>query len=176
MVRVLLAGALAVAGCGPARDSPEARELYNLRPWNAVPASAPARLVGVFEQVCLDGPRAPDAAARALRAMDYVEAPAVGDDAMRSFVVDDNRPLVMLAPDGRGCAVAAEARTGQSARLAALVARRFPDARPVDPATIAPAAALAWDTGTAQGLIVLQAATTPPGHRARVIVARIGPG
>ena len=154
MVRVLLAGALAVAGCGPARDSPEARELYNLRPWNAVPASAPARLVGVFEQVCLDGPRAPDAAARALRAMDYVEAPAVGDDAMRSFVVDDNRPLVMLAPDGRGCAVAAEARTGQSARLAAL----------------------AWDTGTAQGLIVLQAATTPPGRRARVIVARIGPG
>lgn len=168
--------AAAVAGCVPLHDTPEARELFNLRPWNAVPASPPARLVGVFAQVCLDGPRDPDAAARALRAMDYVEAPAVGDDAMRSFVVDDSRPLVMLAPGGGGCAVAARARTGQSARLAALVAQRFPAARPVAPAALWPGADLAWDTGAAQGLIVLQAATTPPGRPARVIVARIGPG
>ena len=110
--------------CACAAQGPDAYELANIRPWNIVPLSSPARLVGTFEKVCLDGPTDPDRAAAALRAMDYVEVPGPGP--IRSFAVDDNRPAVMIS--ATACAVGARSRTGQTERIRAMVATRYPQA------------------------------------------------
>jgi hypothetical protein len=144
--RLALLLAFGLPGCSPAVPAPEALELANLRPWNAVPATPPTRLVASFERVCLDGPHDPDSAAATLRAMDYVEAAGRRDPAVRGFVADDDRPAVLISGDGRACAVAARARTGQTARIAAMVARRFPAAAEADPARLGPRTERAWAT------------------------------
>ncbi|MCL4188396.1 MAG: hypothetical protein KJZ85_12380 [Rhodobacteraceae bacterium] len=143
---LILALCLGLGGCGGRLPAPDALELANLRPWNAVPATAPARLVAVFEQVCIDGPEAPDRAAAALHAMDYVESPGRPGAAVRGFLVDDDRPAVLVGSDGRSCAVAARARTGQTAGIAAMVARRFPDARGLAPVLLGPRTERGWAT------------------------------
>lgn len=152
---MLLLGAC-VAGPGA---GPDAFELANMRPWNTVPATSPARLVAGFEAACLDGPADPNRAAAALRARDYVETRRRPGAVTRGFVVDDTRPAVLLGADGRSCAVAAKARTGQAQRIAAMVARRFPRAQAVDPARISPRTESAWSTG--DGLIVLNRVILP---------------
>lgn len=151
---VLLGACVAGPGAGP-----DALELANMRPRNTVPATSPARLVASFETFCLDGPAAPDRAAAALRAQDYVETRRRPGAATRGFVVDDTRPAVLLGVDGRSCAVAAKARTGQAQRIAAMVSRRFPGAKAVDPARISPRTESAWSTGN--GMIMLNRVILP---------------
>ncbi|MFN3293860.1 MAG: hypothetical protein ACK414_10450, partial [Gemmobacter sp.] len=87
----------------------------------------------------------------------------------RAFVVDDSRPAVLLGVDGRSCAVAARARTGQAQRIAAMVARRFPGAQAVDPARIGPRTESAWATG--DGMIVLNRVILP-GRPSEVLLIR----
>lgn len=158
-----------LAACGP-EPGPETIELRAMPPALAVPATAPAALVASFESLCLDGPRAPDALAQRLRATDYVEAPQRGAGGMRSFVVEDRRPMVMLSADGTACAVAARARSGQRARIDAMMARRFPDA----PAVTVAGAEIAWHAGPPQGVILLRR-VNHPAQPSRVVLARIAP-
>ncbi|MBD3764961.1 MAG: hypothetical protein IE927_09560 [Rhodobacterales bacterium] len=158
------------AGCTAPTVAPDTAELRNIRDSNIVPKSPPARLASTFAAVCLDGPADRDAAAAALRAMDYVEWPGAGDG-MRSFVVDDSRPAVMLDGAGRACAVAAQARTGQTERLRRLIADRFPAARALSPP---PGTSEAWATGDG-GLIALRR-TAPPGRPAELLVLWLRPG
>jgi hypothetical protein len=161
--------ALAACVAGPGAG-PDALELANLRPWNTVPATAPAALVASFERVCLDGPTDPDRAAAALRAQDYVETRRRPGALTRGFVVDDPRPAVLLGMDGRSCAVAAKARTGQTERIRSMVARRFPGAQAVDPARIGIRTESAWSTGT--GLVVLNRVILP-GRPSELLLIRI---
>lgn len=161
---------LLAAGCAAPTVPPDTAELRNIRDSNIVPKSPPARLAATFETVCLDGPTDPNAAAAALRSMDYVEWPGAGDG-MRSFVVDDSRPAVMLDAAGRACAVAAQARTGQTERLRRLIADRFPAARALPPP---PGTSEAWATGDG-GTITLRR-TAPPGRPAELLVLRLRPG
>jgi hypothetical protein len=162
----LLAGCVSPAP-GPGAGS-DAFELANLRPSNAIPKSSPARLVAGFESICLDGPADPDRAAAALRARDYVETRAGGQT--RAFVVDDSRPAVLLGRDGRSCAVAAKARTGQTERIRTMVGRRYPKAQALDPARIGPRTERAWSTG--DGLIVLNRVILP-GRPSELLLIRL---
>lgn len=165
---LLLLAACSAAPTGPfGSTGPDAYELANIAPWNVVPNSPPARFVSVFERVCLDGPRDPDAAARSLRAMDYVEVPGSGP--LRSFVVDDSRPAVMIARDGSACAVGAESRTGQTERARALVLRRFPAATPLDPTPLG--AEQAWAAG---GAVIFLQRDGAPDDPARLLLAISG--
>jgi hypothetical protein len=167
---ILLAACLLLGACVPGPGGgPDAFELANMQPWNVVPQSTPARLVAGFEAACLDGPADPDRAAAALRKADYVETRRRPGAPTRAFVVDDSRPAVLLGVDGRSCAVAAKARTGQAQRIAAMVARRFPGAQAVDPARIGPRTESAWATG--DGMIVLNRVILP-GRPSEVLLIR----
>ncbi len=165
-----LALPLLLVGCTTA-STPEALELANIRPWNIVPNSSPARLAGSFARYCLDAPADADRVAAMLRAADHVEVPARNPRAIRSFLVDDNRPAVMVAADGRACAVAAQSRTGQTARIAALVRERFPGALPLTPAQTGPGVESGWALGRGQGLVLLRR-VLKPGRPSELIVIR----
>jgi hypothetical protein len=163
-----------LAGCvspvpGPGAGS-DAFELANLRPPNAIPRTSPARLVAGFEAACLDGPADPDRAAAMLRKADYVETRRRPGARTRGFVVDDSRPAVLLGVDGRSCAVAAKARTGQTERIRAMIARRYPRAQVLDPARIGPRSESAWSTGG--GLIVLNRVVLP-GRPSELLLIRL---
>ena len=164
----LLAGCVSpVPGPGAGAD---AFELANLRPSNIVPKTAPARLVAGFETACLDGPADPDRAAAALRKADYVETRTRPGARTRGFVVDDSRPAVLIGVEGRSCAVAAKARTGQTERIRAMVARRYPRAQTLDPARFGPRTESAWTTG--DGLIVLNRVILP-GRPSELLLIRL---
>ncbi|MCC6304991.1 MAG: hypothetical protein IT545_07320 [Rhodobacteraceae bacterium] len=165
----VLALAAALAGCGFGDATPEMLEFENMDPENLVPKSSPAQFVAAFERYCLDQPSAA-ATAASLRATDYVEVPRRGGSGLRSFVVDDRRPAVILADDGRACGMAAESRTGQTARLRAMVARRFPAARALDPARIGANTEAAWAVADGKGAIVFVQRLTAPGQPGRLIL------
>ncbi len=129
----------------------ELYELANIRHSNVVPKSSPSALVAAFRKFCLDGPRDPAALAAKLRAADYVAVPEDRATGVTAFVVDDQRPMVLVADDGRSCAVGAVARTGQTARIRAMIAQDFPAATPLDPTRVSPNTELAVATGTAAG-------------------------
>lgn len=126
-------------GCTTARTvsgssipaSAEFLEFANMRQSNRVPKSTGAALVGAFERFCLDTGRGAAAIASALRRADYVAAPRNEGDVMTAFVVDDRRPMVQVADNGQFCAVVAEARTGQSARIQRLMVHQFSGAQAV---------------------------------------------
>lgn len=159
---------MTVAGCIAGDTTPETLELANMNPANVIPKSSPAQLVAGFERYCLD--TAPAAVPAALRGSDYVEVPRRAGGRVRSFVVDDRRPAVMLSDDGRACAVAAASRTGQTERLRAMVARRFPGAVPVDPARIGSRTEQAWAVPGAAGGIVFVQRLTAPAQPSRLIL------
>lgn len=169
LLRALALSAL-LAGCTTA-STPEALELANIRPWNIVPNSSPARLAGSFARYCLDAPADAGKAAAMLRAADHVEVPARTPRAIRSFLVDDNRPAVLLAADGSACAVAAQARTGQTARITALIRQRFPGAVPLTAAQLGPEAESGWALGRGEGVVVLRR-VLKPGRPSELIVMR----
>lgn len=165
-----LALPLLLIGCTTA-STPEAMELANIRPWNIVPNSSPARLAGSFALYCLDAPADAARVAAMLRAADHVEVPARSPRAIRSFLVDDNRPAVLLAADGRACAVAAKSRTGQTARITALIRQRFPGAVPLAAAQLGPAAESGWALGPGEGVVVLRR-VPKPGRPSELLVLR----
>lgn len=119
-----LAAGIVLAAC--ARTTTDSIELSNIDWWKVVPKSSPTQFSTAFERYCL----AEDVAnAEAiLRSSDYV--PAARQTAVQSYVVDDNRPLVMLSGVGRkyNCAVGAEARTGQLQKAQATILKHFPGA------------------------------------------------
>jgi hypothetical protein len=153
-----LVAACASPGAPPARTpvaTPEVFELANMRPSNVVPKSSPKALVSAFQKYCLNGPHDPARVAASLRAADFVAVPNASSNGVSAFVVDDSRPMVMISQNGRTCAVAAAARTGQTARIRSMIAGQFPQARPVDPATVSPNTELAVNApGT--GVIFVQ--------------------
>lgn len=171
----LLSGAFALAGCAvgtgdmaqaPALpDTSAYYEFANMRPSNIVPNSTASAFVGAFERFCLDGGRGIAAISARLRAADYVEAPPRGQAGIRVFVVDDRRPMVQVSEDGRFCAVAARARTGQSARVESMISRRFPGARAVERSVSEPEFTLRIG-GAHAGLLTLHRPDLPiPGSR-----------
>lgn len=127
------------AGCVPAsRTEVTARaptaELYefaNMRESNLVPKSSSAALVKAFEKFCFDSGRDAKAVAKKLRAADFVAAPNTSANGQTAFVVGDTRPMVVISDDGRFCAVVAQSRTGQTARIRSMIDRRFPGTRHV---------------------------------------------
>ncbi len=128
---VLAAVLVLVAACqaGPAYG-PDAYELGNIDPSNEIPKASPAQLADTFERFCIDGPRQFDAAESGLRKAGFVPRPTRGDYV--TFVSDDRRPAVKVSVRGAACMVESLSRTGQSERLADLVRRRFPEARPLE--------------------------------------------
>ncbi|WP_323042093.1 hypothetical protein [Gemmobacter sp.] len=161
----LVATVMTLGGC--VAPGPEGLELANIRPSNIVPKTSPARLATMFADICLDGPADADTAAARLRAMDYVEVPARHPRAIRSFVVDDSRPAVMLGADGRSCALAAQSRTGQTERLRSLIAGRYPQATAFSAAGIEQG----WVLGAGQGTVALRRVVRP-GKPSELIVLR----
>ncbi|MGQ0610599.1 MAG: hypothetical protein ACT4N9_05790 [Paracoccaceae bacterium] len=149
----------------PGQIAPELYELANIRPSNIVPKSSPSTLVKTFEAYCLDGAHDPARVGARLRSAGFVEVPTdiLGQPTVTqptnvtAYAVDDTRPLVMLSSDGRTCAVAAESRTGQTARIREMIAQRFPSARPLDPSTLDPGIEIATAvTGAANGVVFVK--------------------
>ena len=118
---LLAAGVL--AGCAPgAGQGPEALELANIAESNIVPKSSPAQFARAFERFCLDTPA--EARAETLRAADYVPfAPVRASSRVRTFVVDDRRPAVMLAGEG-DCACTRPAHTAAKPMASKVIRRQ----------------------------------------------------
>lgn len=174
-----LAGLLLLAGCAPEAVTaprsgpdvpPELFELANMRHANVVPKSSPAALVAAFEKFCLDGARNPAQAAARLRAADYVAVPQAAPNGLTAFVVDDSRPMVLVSDDGRTCAVGAAARTGQTARIRAMIAQRFPAATPLPPASVSPNTELAMQAPGADGGVIFLQRLAPTISHSRLIL------
>jgi len=169
---VLAALVLMVSACAPAAspDRAEALELANIRETNIVPKTSPARLVAHFTDYCVET-RADPARVRAkLRAADYVEVPSRASSPVRSFVVDDSKPAVLLMREGLGCAVAAESRTGQISRIERMIASDFAQAMPVDPRRLGRSVERAWAvSGPVDGVIFVQRINAP-GQSSRLIL------
>lgn len=178
MMRALFTLALIpmITACMAPTGGSDQLELANMRPWNIVPASSAARLAGMFERVCLDGPARPEAAARLLRSAEYVEVPSRAPRAIRSFLVDDSRPAVMLATDGTACAVAAQARTGQTERIRGLVAQKYPAARALSPAGTGPTVDEGWSLGAGQGIVLLRRVIRPGRPSELIVIHQRDPG
>lgn len=141
------AAALAVlTGCGGTGPVGQAYELANMRPWHVVPRSAPAVFVKTFRTQCLPS-RDTAQIEKTLRAANYIEAPSRG--ALRTFVSDDRRPMVTVGRTVNGfvCGVSAKSRAGQTQQVNRFVAKTFPGARPVSPASIGPSIEQAWAIG-----------------------------
>ncbi|OIQ05458.1 MAG: hypothetical protein AUK60_10135 [Rhodobacteraceae bacterium CG2_30_10_405] len=166
---VLLAACTAAPAATQA-VAPEVYELANMRPGNVVPKSSPAALVSAFGKYCLDGPPDPAGVAARLRAADYVAVPQTTPNGITAFVVDDSRPMVMVSDDGRTCAVGAASRTGQSARIRGLIAKRFPGATPLDPASVSPNTELAVQAPGAQGGVIFLQRLAPAISHSRLIL------
>lgn len=131
--------ALGLTACETTTVDPE---FANIAPWNVVPKSSPSKITEAFGDICLADTLADRQ--RALRQADYIPTRDTGRG-VRTYVADTKRPAVMLQGT-TGCAVAAQARTGQTNRFIDFVAVTFPTARAVDPATIGPRVEHAWIT------------------------------
>lgn len=149
----------------PGEVAPEIYELANIRPSNVVPKASPSNLVNTFETFCLDGSHDPARIAERLRSASFVPLPKevpgwpslAQQTNVTAFAVDDNRPLVMLSDDGQTCAVGAESRTGQTARIQEMIAQRFPSAQALDPQTVSSGTETAFLVqGSASGVIFVQ--------------------
>lgn len=140
---LMTAVVVALASCAqsPAYDA-DAYELGNLDPANQIPKSSPSQLAKTFASACIDGPKDFAAAEAALRKQGFVPYPSRDD--LVTFVSDDRRPAVQLSKRGDGCVVAASARTGQTEELLQLVARRFPQAQPLDAESVGRDLERAW--------------------------------
>lgn len=128
------AATLALGACSPGQISSDVYELANIHPAHVVPKSSPAQFVAGFRRHCVATKEAQRDAG--LRAADYVPLPRRGR--VQSWAVDTRAPLVMTQPGA--CAVAAQSRTGQTSRVAAMIASDYPGARPV----AVPGAEAAW--------------------------------
>lgn len=126
---VCVVAALASACTQPAPEGSDAHELANFAQSNLMPKSSPRQVVATFEKACLNG----FATESDMRSAGFVPLPR--DDKATAYVSDDTRPNVAMTADGKGCSIAAASRTGQTDALRAMVAERFPDARPMDGAT-----------------------------------------
>jgi hypothetical protein len=146
ILTTLSATSLAACAASPRDIGSNAFELANISEDNVIPKSSPSVLVRSFSTFCLDRIEAPEGIPAILRAADYVELSQDSRRSIRSFVVDDSRPLVMLMDTGGSavCAVAAESRTGQTERVERLIASSYPDAVAIDPARISPKTESAW--------------------------------
>ena len=146
---------LALAGCAGGLGDPATRaELGNIRLSNVVPKSSPKSMIAAFERYCLDTGGDAARAGAALRASDYVEVPERGSDGLRSWVVDDRRPAVMVGHgvQSGACAVAVSPRTGQTEAVQRLVADRLGGARGLSPDRVGRGVEQAW--ATADGAVV----------------------
>jgi hypothetical protein len=158
----------ALSACMGAAPSPETYELANIYGDNVVPKSTPARFVAAFERYCLDHDGSGLDAV--LRADDYVPVPRRADAKVQSWVVDDRRPAVMLLDGNSGCSVAAETRTGQTAEVQSLIARRYPDAAPLDPTDVGRNVEQAWAVPGEPGVILFTQRIGTPHTPSRLIL------
>lgn len=131
---IAFAATLALGACSQGPIGADVYELANIRPDHVVPKSSPAQFVAGFRRHCVGASGAQRDAG--LRAADYVPVPRRGR--VQAWAVDTRAPLVMTQPGA--CAVAAQSRTGQASRVAAMIARDYPTARPVT----VPGAEAAW--------------------------------
>lgn len=165
MTRFVGIAALALAACSPMGQAtvPDRYELANIAEGNVIPQSTPASMMRVFRDICVAGVGdTPEATTARLRSAGYVEVPG-RSAGMRSFVVDDRRPLVMLSRDAghSDCSVSAQSRTGQTQAVADMIARDFPSARPVD----IPGSEQAWALGGGRTIYTIrERAAVPPAY------------
>ena len=163
-----LAAAIGLSACMSQPPTSDAYELANIYADNVVPKSTPARFVAAFERYCLDHDGTGLDAI--LRADDYVPVPRRAGAKVQSWVVDDRRPAVMLLDDRAGCSVAAEARTGQTTEVQALVARRYPGARSLDPTDVGRNVEQAWAVPGEPGVILFTQRIGTPHTPSRLIL------
>jgi hypothetical protein len=131
---------MALSACSADNVSPDTAELANTWAYLEVPKSSPRQLVQSFERYCASERGALAERDAALRADGYV--PLSRQGRARAYVVDDNRPAIAMSK--RMCLVRAKSRTGQTNAFQAYVARAFPGAKPMDPATLGPRIEQAW--------------------------------
>lgn len=171
----VIAASTALAGCavGPRDVGSDVFELANMRESNIVPKSSPATLVKTFNSFCVDRIGQANTIATALVAADYVAVPKNAQAAIRTYVVDDTRPMVMVADNSRAvtCAVAAESRTGQTTRVARFLAETYPQAVALDPAKIGRQTETAWIINDNPLTVIFTARYGPPSAPARYVVA-----
>ena len=150
-----------LAACAPATS--DMIELRNVAWWKVIPKSSPKQLIEALDKYCFAVNR--QTAASQLKSDDYVAVP--GRKAIQSYVVADKRPLVMLSDTGAqyGCAVAAEARTGQRNRVEAFVENRAGGAVTIK---TEPSGDAYWKLGT--GEIVFFQRTSAAGQIPQVMV------
>ncbi len=169
-----LAAVVSLAGCVGANDDStiaERRELGNIRPWNVVPNASPRTLVATFKRYCLDGPADAARAAAMLRSASFVpQGGWVGG--LRAFVVDDSRPQVIISDDGRGCAVSALSRTGQTQALTEMIADRLPQAQALGPT--GRAVEQVWATGRTprERILLIRDGTPAPLNKITIALQR----
>lgn len=102
-------------------------------------------MVSAFKTICLA--KNSDEQQKRLQRAGYLKTRETGRG-VRTYVVDNRKPAVMLRETNgaKACAIGAEARTGQSQALRALVVSEFPDATPIDARNISNSAEAAWAT------------------------------
>ena len=138
----------ALAACAGDDDSSfaERQELANTPPWRAMHKVTGPRLVGTFQQFCLEGADDAESRMARLRAAGFV--PAGGwRDGMRDFVTNDTRPAVRLSREGRNCAVLARANPGQNAAIHTAIGKWFPQAAQLQDTGLTQI----WQTGSKPG-------------------------
>ena len=150
---------VSIGACTNAVNRRETDELENIWRTNVIPKTTPEQFVAMFRKTCLANIDAPERLDGILRDNDYVEMR--GQAGFRTFVVDTPKPLIAIKSEHtvRHCYAAAEARTGQSARVNDFVSE-LPGARAVDPA--------------ASGLPAEQAWLVGPGNRTMIYTLRNG--
>jgi len=172
---VALVGLAALPGClTPQREiGADVFELANISPSNIVPKSSPATFLRAFRSFCLDHVATPETIGPALIGANYVAVPQQSAGMFQSYAVDDSRPLVMVAlqPDATHCAVAAEARTGQTSSVETFVAQTWPEAVTGDPATIGPRVERFWLVGNDPVQIITASRHGAPSSPAIYILA-----
>ena len=154
--------------------TPSMFELANIWQYNIIPKSSPRSLVTAFDRYCVGYADRLSTVRPALLDADYVLVPTTRQPALDTYVVDDRRPMVMVAPQAASCAVAAESRTGQSHRATTYVADRFANAREIPPADIGPNVERAWLTQDANPLVVFTMRQGPPSGPATFMIGLIG--
>jgi len=134
--------AAALSACSAGRLDADRLELATIPYRKEIPKSSPGQFVGTFDRFCSHRPAGMASMDDRLRAAGFV--PRIRPSGRRPgvYVVDDNRPAVMV--DRRICGVRAVSRTGQTDRVNRYIAKTYPTARPIDPAGISKDVEQAW--------------------------------
>ena len=113
-------------------QTPEQIEMANMKPSTVIPKVSPKKLIASFKNYCVDRIDQVSSIPAHLRTIDYIEAEPWSFDGIRTFVVDDSKPMIRVKTGAiPQCVALAEARSGQTASVDRFIQKQYPDAIPV---------------------------------------------